>query len=82
MNKKKDQFCGMEKQRDHGRRHVKDKARAWRAILGLALHPGSLDRIISRAVFSTLLVVSDTAWLEPCLIFLWKVLTSREHAEY
>lgn len=41
-------------------RHIKYKMRVWRDFLGLAFHPGSLDRTISCGVLSTLPVVKDT----------------------
>lgn len=41
-------------------RHINDKMRVWRVILGLAFHPGSFDSTISCAVLSTLPVVNDT----------------------
>lgn len=42
-------------------RHVKDKMRVWRAISGLALYPGSLEKTISCAFLSTLPVGNDIA---------------------
>lgn len=42
-------------------RHVEDKMRAWKAVLGFALYPGSLERAISCVVLSTAPAGNDKA---------------------